>query len=463
MADSDALKVQNEELKAKIEELEHEITRLQDLNARLSEVARADFKQPPPEVLRMIFEYVIPPAFLLDPSVSCGPDSAWCQATQAKLTLINVCWSWYRASVDMLYEDVAFRDFDQISALCRTVSGQRNLDFGRMIKHIGVHCIIPDECLPSLQADLNVIVTHTPRLTSVTFHGSAETLTTHPVPITFSAAAYRISHLDCGPLVNFPTLLNEFNHLSSTLVSLSFNVPKEIPQVSYHLSRLETLKCVVNRHSVSQLPLLANQMVLPSLKTFTYHYQVDYPLAVPLLVEACLGFCKVHGQRLRTLCFRTTGLGQSSGIRIQPILDHCPDLDHLILHNGVPTTVALSHPKVQWVDFWSLTFHTSEGSPADTISANNFPAIKGVREFATSASLLFGDIPLTLPPHLGLAKPFQFEYPGLFFRHEGKRVFRNDAVDCAGEFSDEYQSSESSDSEESIDTDFSVRDSDYDL
>ncbi|KAF8178547.1 hypothetical protein K438DRAFT_1843928 [Mycena galopus ATCC 62051] len=86
-------------LRTRIDGMEAELALLRAALIRLDR-GMVVFMQPPQEILRTIFEFVVPPSFLLDPMISYGPESPWCQSVRAKKALINVCWTWHHAGKD---------------------------------------------------------------------------------------------------------------------------------------------------------------------------------------------------------------------------------------------------------------------------------------------------------------------------------------------------------------------------
>ncbi|KAJ7496980.1 hypothetical protein FB451DRAFT_1209482 [Mycena latifolia] len=375
---------------------------------------------------------MIPPSFLLDPSISYGPQSPWCQSVRAKIALTNVCWAWYRVGIDMLYEDVAFRNVGQVCALLRTLKNQTSVDFGRMIRHIGVHCIIPEGYSVVFRDGLSGVVSRTPRLISVALHSPWPS--PQPLGSVFKEISWPITHLDCGLSVDYSDFIEHLNHLSSSLISLSLHISDTLPlHPIYTLARLETLRCACVG-TASALPRLAERLVLPSLKTFIFQFvQPDNAQT-----SACLAFCKIHGHRLQTLGFRPVEVnavryrGCTRGVpTIQAILESCPHLEHLILPGSLASSPELSHPKVKWLDFWTM-YADSNSSFLNGIAIPKFPAVQGIRQLVVSAPLLFGHIPTAIPPSMNLEEPFEFNYPGFFLRHGNNRVYRIDAMDYLG-------------------------------
>ncbi|KAJ7782758.1 hypothetical protein B0H16DRAFT_1494257 [Mycena metata] len=446
------LKSLNRALQDRMVNIEEELADLRVVNQRQAALiaeltrGRAVFKQPPEEILRIIFDFVIPPSFLVDPSLSYGPDSPWCQSVRAKMVLAEVCWVWYQAAIDVLYENVAFRTVGQVSALLRTLTHQTSVDFGQKIKEIGVYCDVPRGYSTVFRNDLSAIVTRAPRLSSVVLHSPWSL----PTPITLKdVSPSAITHLDCGPTVNyFDDIHGHIGHISSTLVFLALHLSKHpVPAapISIHtLLRLETLRCFCVNAAPGLLSL-GQHLILPGLKTFIFEHTLNSPVEL----GAGLTFCAKHGRPLRTLSFRAGGLTSSlkydaskaSAASLQPILDLCPRLEHLILPGSLASSPDLSHSTVKWIDFWTM-FGDSTPSFLTSVALPGFPAVKGIRQIVVSAPLLFGDISTTIPPHLGLEDPFEFDFPGFYLRHGDHRVYRNDALDILGA---EYEEDDESD------------------
>ncbi|KAF7362167.1 hypothetical protein MVEN_00562800 [Mycena venus] len=407
------LRLENSRLRDRIDVMELELANLRNQTV---------FMQPPQEILRHIFDFVIPPPFLLDPSISYGPDSPWCQSIRAKMSLINVCWAWYNAAIDALYENIAFRNVCQVSALLRTLQNQTSLDFGQMIKEIGIHCFAPEGYSAVFRNDLNAVVAGAPRLSSVVLH----TPWTSPLPVPLELKDIpSLAHLDCGPTVNYSDVHEHIGHLSHTLLSLSIHYydasvasPAEAVHTFYHL---ETLRC-----PASAVSLISKRLILPKLKTLILQYSLK-----EAELGACLAFCKIFGQNIRTLSFWPVGAISSlkyygsNAADIQPILEVCPRLEHLILPCALASSPDLSHSKIKWIDFWSMY----NASFPNSIPTTNFPCIQGIRQLMVSGPLLFRHIPTVIPPHLNLQDPFEFDYPGFFLRHGKNRIYRNDAFD----------------------------------
>ncbi|KAF8178546.1 hypothetical protein K438DRAFT_1265198 [Mycena galopus ATCC 62051] len=341
----------------------------------------------------------------------------------------------------MLYESIAFRNVCQVSALLRTLKNQTS--FGQMIKEIGVHCCAPKEYSTVFETDLSAVIACAPRLSAVLLHSPSPWPWHLPIPITFTQIR-SLTHLDCGMSMDYAAIHQHLGHLSSSLVSLSIHLSTTFvlspPDVIHTFTHLEILRCSAIG-AAPALPLLAKRLILPALKTFIFPFILK---DAPSQLGACSAFCKMWGGNLRALSFWLAGSIPSQtytgsmvyGPNMEPILESCPHLEHLILPGALASSPDLSHPKVKWLDFWTI-HHDSNSSFLDSITVTNFPAVKGIRQFLVSGPLLFGHIPTTIPPHLNLEAPFEFDYPGFFLRHGNNLVYRNDAVDSLGAEYDE--------------------------
>ncbi|KAF7362170.1 hypothetical protein MVEN_00563100 [Mycena venus] len=330
-----------------------------------------------------------------------------------------------------------------------------------MIKEIGIHCFAPEGYSVVFRNDLNAVVARAPRLSSLVLRAPSPCNVTLAVPIVFEDIP-SITHLDCGLTVDYADIHAHIGNLSSTLLSLSIHhCDTSVLHPVHTFPHLEILRC-----SASALPRLSGWLILPNLKTLI----ISQIRLVERELRAFLPFCKIHGPNLRTLSFWPVGTiirrryYNPDSADMQHILECCPRLEHLVLPGALASSPALSHPKVKWIDFWTMYIH-SNSSFLNSVTTPNFPAVKGIRQLVVSAPLLCGHIPTTIPPHLKLEDPFEYDYPGVFLRHGNDRVYRNDATDFMGVEYDEDDESDddyvfedassnptSSDSDESADS-----------
>jgi len=88
----------------------------------------------------MIFKEALPLEWMLDPSLNCGPNSAWCSSMAMKLSLTMVCKHWSSVSlrflrnrnsathnrsqvmIKFLYRDIVIRRTPQLFALADTIA-----------------------------------------------------------------------------------------------------------------------------------------------------------------------------------------------------------------------------------------------------------------------------------------------------------------------------------------------------
>ncbi|KIM49603.1 hypothetical protein M413DRAFT_112578 [Hebeloma cylindrosporum] len=200
--------------------------------------------EPPLEILHDIFEHAIPPNFLADLSASFSPNSLWCRALRQKLSLLNVCWAWYRVAVPFLYGDVAIRRVYQLGNLLRTLESSDSSHLKDVIKTLNVHCFIPHSFHDSFNMQLIQLFKICPRLTGFSYKSPCyppSLGTLPPLPPT-------LTHLELGEDVNLSVLQDALEALSANLVSLSIDsVKTHLNANSYTFPLLESLTFVLGR------------------------------------------------------------------------------------------------------------------------------------------------------------------------------------------------------------------------
>ncbi|KAG0696043.1 hypothetical protein DFH29DRAFT_242020 [Suillus ampliporus] len=87
------------------------------------------FKQSPPAILLEILEYALPPTVFLDPSLACGPFSAWRPAQRVKKSIVLVCKFWREIGTVLLYREIHFGASDKSQhsrVLCKVMPTWRD-------------------------------------------------------------------------------------------------------------------------------------------------------------------------------------------------------------------------------------------------------------------------------------------------------------------------------------------------
>ncbi|KAJ7618139.1 hypothetical protein DFH06DRAFT_1364068 [Mycena polygramma] len=119
----------------------------------------------PPEILQVIFSHVLPPEDMHNPSLHCGPASAWCGAMVTKRVLVLVSKAWYLVGITFLYKDINIRRVTAVAALLETLSTNPRL--GEFVRSIDLLAYVPPAYCDDVLSDMEDILELCPAVTSV--------------------------------------------------------------------------------------------------------------------------------------------------------------------------------------------------------------------------------------------------------------------------------------------------------
>lgn len=111
----------------------------------------------PIDILRIIFENLLPDMDAVElsvPSVSGGP---WCQSLRTKKSLARVCKTWHYVTLGFLYRDVVLRSVSQIVNFARTVS-EDPLTFGSRVRRLVFACLLPNGVSNGVQKSVSAVL-----------------------------------------------------------------------------------------------------------------------------------------------------------------------------------------------------------------------------------------------------------------------------------------------------------------
>lgn len=117
--------------------------------------------------LQRIFDHLMPPPGLLDPSLYSVPLTNRCRFIQTFKSLTLVCRGWNRIATPYLYCDIAFRRVGQVPALIRTLKHKPN--YHAMINQLTFSCYIPDQLDLVINQGLSYLLTQCPDVHSLSF------------------------------------------------------------------------------------------------------------------------------------------------------------------------------------------------------------------------------------------------------------------------------------------------------
>ncbi|KAF9003391.1 hypothetical protein BDQ17DRAFT_501645 [Cyathus striatus] len=216
--------------------------------------------------------YVLPPEFMLDPSLSRGPDSAWNMSTRMKKSIIAVCRSWYYIAVPLLYQNVVFRRRTQIPALQVLDSLRANPSLVAFVKRIHLNCYFPPSMIDVCFESMAEIYQYCNELSSLDvffvsgYYFGHNPIATLPVP---NPQNLTILSCDIQVIFSFPhaywgTLRNNLTELH--LVLNSYFDYYSLLTGSLHFPSVVSLRCFTVQGSFKGFP---RTLYFPSLLQLT--------------------------------------------------------------------------------------------------------------------------------------------------------------------------------------------------
>ncbi|KIM43327.1 hypothetical protein M413DRAFT_401642 [Hebeloma cylindrosporum] len=350
--------------------------------------------EPPPEILQIIFELAIPPNILADLTTSFSPNSLWCRVLEQKLSLLNVCWAWYRIGIAFLYENIAIRRIYQLENLLRTLESPDSSYLKDLIKTLDVHCFIPRLFHDSFTLQLSQLFKVCPRITSFSHTSPCYP----PCLAALPSLPPTLTHLELGAGIDPSVSTEVLESLSPHIVSLSYTTFSKMINL-YSFPRLESLSFVFGFESI------AWYWELPRLHNLTLRV-ISWPKnAWPetFSSQALIPFLKKNGAQLKffhILPETDCRCISEFNLAIEGFLELCPSLERFVLHpRPVPP---ITHERIRWFrvgnDIWDLRLpHTS---PGHRIVTAPFPSLRTLRkppQFWTSWNACFSDLKSSFP------------------------------------------------------------------
>ncbi|PPR07598.1 hypothetical protein CVT24_006969 [Panaeolus cyanescens] len=433
------------------------------------------FSHPASEILHEIFLHALPHPDFIDPSLWSGGKSVWREGIRVKKSIMFVCRTWYTIAMPLLYQDVSISRFPQLVLLVTSLR-ESKMDLKKHVKRcrFGAYLdtILDDDndvLLQQFHNQLEQMFELCDSLQSIDFHS--------PLPIPFpinlpSLISAHVTSITLGKEVTQEQTFGILNDVASQLVQLScYDFPFD-KNWELTLEALVDLTLIYDRHGNSPQGTedprsICLNITCPIIQCITFvNYGNKY-------TNHCSSFLETHGQTLKVLqlqfpqlAFFTSSisivypahsrLGEKRTI-IQPLLDLCPALEHLIL---LPNAhFPLYHPTVQWIDVWEPTCDLSEPKLEyfwefkATLTRRNFPQLKGVRTIAPALRPLYPRIALLVPPSLSAQPGFApcnigNTVDGRRIQHDVGRLYLPGAELDWDDDSDDNYTEESSEEEE---------------
>ncbi|KAJ7462999.1 hypothetical protein FB451DRAFT_1562405 [Mycena latifolia] len=367
----------------------------------------------PYEILLTVFRHALPPSWLLSDTTASLPPFAHSPLSvdlRMKVAIITVRHTWHQVGIQLLYEHVTLRRFNQIPAFLWTLESREGL--GALVRSLDVNCLVPPRFLISLDCHTTQIFQLSPphalRLLptgrSVAPSCQIQTLRLFSM-LSTSITSLHFNAQGSDVYTILPSLREMCGGLRSLALSTSFCdglVDSDHPTLNFE--KLEELHLFMGGWS-------SISWSMPRLRRAWLR---DYRSAQSALR---LAFLKSYGGTLTFLSL----YGAYRGLEIKEVLDSCPVLEHLAMEaSRVPFDLALTqvltHPTITTIDlFVSASDALSHPVHHVGMSTSGFPALRTVRLLDETMSCL-SDIPSTLPAaHEGSLDPVAAsDGPGLW-------------------------------------------------
>ncbi|KAL1669999.1 hypothetical protein GGF50DRAFT_15091, partial [Schizophyllum commune] len=334
----------------------------------------------PPELLLSIFQWAVPPSFLISPLYK-ARDDAWVRSMDTKRALSLVCRSWHITSAEILYENIGLRSVGQIAAFLDTLT-----------RSVYAYMLLP--------------VHHIHRIVNL--------------------------DLSCGSGFDLPEIVLILERTCGHLESLHFGLSASdgnairLPQLIFTtLTTLSIMSSLPNFWSA-----MANSWAMPHLRNLT----ADFSQSVGTLGETGFQtFLIKNCANIEYLCIRVSIFEMHIPLPgLQESLQYCARLQHLVLPRCTDAHIRYPHPSVRWIDM------SEQPGLYDDLAAylqhlrsgafnTSFPSLLGARELDFGLSDMH-DISRFLRPDSQMqdGQVVSFEYAGISIKQSAGCVWRAD-------------------------------------
>ncbi|KAJ7054760.1 hypothetical protein C8F01DRAFT_1162849 [Mycena amicta] len=333
----------------------------------------------------MIFASALPLEWMLDPSLHCGPNSAWCYAMAMKRSLTLVCKHWSSVMVKFLYRDIVIRRTPQLFRLAETIATNPNL--GKDVRNFKIQCYVQKQDAELVTEALANIWAKCPKLAKVSRLLPFEV----PVRYTLPMPPASVTSLTIGPGETADFVSNLLQASCGQLHELSlpatdsaeYDLPLDFPKLKNLHVAFDRKRGEDNSHLPS-ISTFATKWSMPELKRLRITTTMDYDCHFVHRDYAHL--LRYHGKRLEYLEFPNLHshwiiLRDDILDDYEPHLRRCENLKHVVLPmhhvlHSVPTS--MSGDRVQEylhgivrVDIWHTDIHDEQQQPwlADVATA----------------------------------------------------------------------------------------------
>ena len=396
-------------------------------------------------VLRQIFLHLLPPADILESSLSGGGETPSRRAVFTLCSLTLVCKAWHVEAYPLLYQNITLLRVGQLVAFARTLRSSPET-FGHLVQNLTISCDVPRACFTASKRSIAQIFAHCTHIRTLSFRGffpttaffddSASSMDTGSgsedwPPLRLPNALDRLRlHDDAPSCMPNPPSFSSLISLAmqpARLVSLSVHISSELEEHSTaSFPHLETL-CIWTRTNgpIRWLPV---GWELPKLTALRFRCgTLKYVIPQEKLRE----FCMAHGHGLRSL-----DLGSCDfDLELLDVvaLQLCPQLEHLVINirvsNANPEIVAeiirvsaLALRQIPYVDIVVVQPCLCLGDDRELFDVRRDTAWKHVRFLHNILLEWIPDLPYLFPPDDLTSEPRLLDYYGFRMRVERSTI-----------------------------------------
>ncbi|KAF8990009.1 hypothetical protein BDQ17DRAFT_1372459 [Cyathus striatus] len=347
---------------------------LQALSLQDPPMALSSVQVLPPELLWTIFEYVLPPAYLFDPSLSRCPDSTLNWSIRMKKSIIAVCKTWYYIGTPLLYDTIVFRRCTQVPALLSSLLASPSL--AAFIKHIHINCYFPRHMVNVCFESMTEIYRYCSQLTSL--------------DVIFMAGKYFAPNLIASIPVPSPQKLMKFSCDVELHIVLKDDFDFHLlPGGSLNFPSVVSLQLYVDTAMrTATFEGFPNTLHLPSLLQLTVICEYSSYYECRNSDKGRISFMellKAYGRKLR---YFKIGLGGPEYLDISV----CPVLEHLVIGEYFEAVLTpYKHESLQIIDMHASDMRYLRKKLRDSFDWSNFPNLKYIRRL--DPALFMHDLP----------------------------------------------------------------------
>ncbi|KAJ6555147.1 hypothetical protein DFH09DRAFT_574216 [Mycena vulgaris] len=369
----------------------------------------------PPEILHDIFNMAIPPDCLLNPSISCGPNSAWCSSMVAKRSVILVSKSWYDAGIDLLYRNIVIRRVPAMQALLVALTTKPRL--GAFVRNITVSCHVPTTYSSTIHPDLTQILSFCSALRSLNHLPPFPPPKPYPFPpMPPTITSLKLSRHDRISAV-YDTLLQSCAQLTELSINAKDDEVFDALQLSFPC--LHTLSLTLGGDVAVQN--FSTKWDMPKLRRLTFRVSSDFKTEHNLALSYH-HLIQTHGRKLQYLAFpglipAVAPVSPAIAIDFTPLLGMCPVLEHVVFPHNHWLSGHRSFPSITSVDLWKSELYKNL-----RLSDQKFPRFPNIesppRFLDTALIALIDDVPRTFDRRV--RGNWSLAFPGLGIRQDEK-------------------------------------------